>query len=243
MWHNVIERLAPRYRLIAPDLRGFGWTEAPAGGYDGETLARDQIALLDALKIKRAKVIGHDWGGWTTFMLGLNHSERIERMIACNVPHPWPRIRLANADQLPRAWYTLVNAAAGIGPYVHRHPVMPRTILRFGRVAGRFSDEELRTYADRFREPARAQGMSRLYRYYQRVFVDALRGNFRSKRLTVPTLLIFGKRDRMISYRLAEQEVGDRADDFRVELVPDAGHFIVDEKPELVSQRAVEFFT
>jgi pimeloyl-ACP methyl ester carboxylesterase len=120
---------------------------------------------------------------------------------------------------------------------------MPRTILRFGAPAHTFTPDEIELYADTFREPARAQAMSELYRYYQRVFLEAIRGGFRSDRLTVSTLLLFGKRDRAIDYRLVEPDVGDRADDLRVELVPDAGHFIVDEQPELVSERANEFFS
>src|SRR5919109_2133279 len=234
MWRRVIESLAPRHRLLAPDLRGFGWTDAPGDGYDGETFARDQVALLDALEIERVKVIGHDWGGWTTFLLGLRHPERVERMIVCNVPHPWPRLRLRALGQLPRAWYAAVNATPGLGPFLHRNGAMPRTILRFGTVGRAFTPEEIASYADSYRDPARARAMRDLYRYYHRVFLDALRGGFRSNRLTVPTLLLFGKRDRFISYRIAQEAVGDRADDFRVEFVPDAGHFIVDEQPELV---------
>jgi pimeloyl-ACP methyl ester carboxylesterase len=241
MWRRVIQRLAQRYRLLAPDLRGFGWTQAPGNGYDGETFARDQVALLDALEIDRARVIGHDWGGWAAFLLGLRHPDRIERMVVLNVPHPWPRPSFRGVAQLPRSWYAAINAAPGLGPLVHRHPVMPRTILRFGAARGTFTPEEIAIYTDRFREPARARGMSKLYRYYHRVFVKTVRGEFRSDRLTVPTLLLFGKRDRGIDYRLIEQDVGDRADDLRVELVPDAGHFIVDERPELVSERAEDF--
>src|SRR5215213_8511844 len=67
MWRRVIEELRSNFRVIAPDLRGFGWSEAPGEGYDGDTFARDQIALLDALGIEKASFIGHDWGGWTTF--------------------------------------------------------------------------------------------------------------------------------------------------------------------------------
>src|SRR5262245_17781867 len=93
LWRDVIVALAPRYRLLAPDLRGFGWSEAPGHGYDGETFGRDQIALLDALGLERVKIIGHDWGGWTTMLLGLDQPERIERMMVVCAPHPWPRIR------------------------------------------------------------------------------------------------------------------------------------------------------
>jgi pimeloyl-ACP methyl ester carboxylesterase len=243
MWRGVIERLAPRYRLLSPDLRGFGWTDAPGDGYDCETFARDQVALLDALDLERVRVIGHDWGGWTTLLLGLQHPERIERMVVLNVPHLWPRLSLRGVGQIPRAWYAAINATPGLGPLVHRHPVMPRTILRFGAPRGTFTAKELASYTDSFRDRARAQGMSELYRYYHRAFLQAARGGFRSDRLTVPTLLLFGRRDRFISYRLVEEDVGDHADDFRVELVPGPGHFIVNERPELVSDRADEFFS
>ena len=65
-------------------------------------------------------------------------------------------------------------------------------------------------------------------------------GRWRDQRLTAPTLILFGEQDRYISPRLLE---GGEAhgDDIRIELVPDSGHFIVDEKPELVIERAREF--
>ncbi|TMK74421.1 MAG: alpha/beta fold hydrolase [Actinobacteria bacterium] len=57
MWRRVMAGLRGEYRLLAPDLRGFGWTEAPGDGYDGETFAADQVALLDALGLERAHVV------------------------------------------------------------------------------------------------------------------------------------------------------------------------------------------
>src|ERR687892_1744337 len=62
-WRRVVPQVNDRFRLLMPDLRGFGWTEAPGHGYDPRTFASDAIALLDALGIERVKLVGHDWGG------------------------------------------------------------------------------------------------------------------------------------------------------------------------------------
>jgi pimeloyl-ACP methyl ester carboxylesterase len=75
MWRRVMAGLRDEFRLLAPDLRGFGWTEAPGRGYDAETFAQDQVALLDALELDRAHVVGHDWGGWTAMLLRIGWAE------------------------------------------------------------------------------------------------------------------------------------------------------------------------
>src|SRR3712207_1051413 len=64
MWRYVMPRLADRFRLIAPDLRGFGWSDAPEGPYDKQTLADDVLAVLDELGVGRFRVMGHDWGAY-----------------------------------------------------------------------------------------------------------------------------------------------------------------------------------
>ena len=65
-WRRVVKQLRD-YRLLIPDLRGFGWSEAPGSGYSPTGFADDAVALLDALDIARAHVIGHDWGGFAGF--------------------------------------------------------------------------------------------------------------------------------------------------------------------------------
>jgi pimeloyl-ACP methyl ester carboxylesterase len=240
MWRRVIERLASQFRLIAPDLRGFGWTEAPGHGYDGDTFATDQVALLDALEIESASVIGHDWGGWTAMLLGLDHSDRIERMVVCNSPHPWPRLQPRLALEAWRSWYAVALAIPGLGPELLQRTDFAAGILRRGNVGAPFSGAELAAYADSFRDPARAHAVSGLYRYYQSAFASLFRGRYRSRRLSVPTLLLFGERDRYVSPRLLPG-YERHADDMQLELVPDSGHFLVDEKPDLVARRALAF--
>jgi pimeloyl-ACP methyl ester carboxylesterase len=241
MWREVIERLAPQFRLIAPDLRGFGWTEAPGSGYDADTFARDQVALLDALEIESASVIAHDWGGWTAFMLALDHADRIERMVLCNEPHPWPQLKPSMALETWRSWYALLNAVPGVGAMVHQRTGYLESILR--GASSPIADQAVALYVARYRDPARARAASALYRYYWRAYVKGLRGAWRSKHLSVPTLLLFGKRDRFVPYQLVESGFEPYADEMEVELVPDSGHFLVDEKPDLVARRALAFLS
>jgi len=240
MWRRVIVPLRGERRLLAPDLRGFGWTEAPGHGYDGETFAADQVALLDALGIDRAHVIGHDWGGWTAMLLGILHPERVERMIVCNAPHPFVRPAPGLLTEAWRAWYTWLIAAPEVGRRSLRHGWITRNILSRGNVGTPFTKEEIEMYVESFKDPARTDAVTHLYRYYQRAFREGARGRWRGVHLTVPTLLLFGEHDRYISKKLLDGHE-HHPDAMRVELVPDSGHFLVDEKPGLVIERARQF--
>ncbi|MDQ4048476.1 MAG: alpha/beta hydrolase, partial [Actinomycetota bacterium] len=78
----LIPVLAERYRVICPDLRGHGWTDAPAGGYEKEQLATDLLGVLDALGLERVRLVGHDWGGFAGFLACLRAPERFSHLVA-----------------------------------------------------------------------------------------------------------------------------------------------------------------
>jgi pimeloyl-ACP methyl ester carboxylesterase len=243
MWRGLIEALGGEFRLLAPDLRGFGWTDAPGHGYDGETMARDQVALLNALEIDRAKIIGHDWGGWAAFLIGLLHPDRAERLLICSTPHPWPRQSPRLLAESWRTWYALGMATPGLGPALLTRTDFTKRALSPAFAGGPFTEDEIDLYADTLREPRRARAVSSLYRYYLRAVAEGLRGRWRAHDLDLPALLLFGQRDFLIPWQLVTGSAHERhAPRMRVELVPDAGHFIVDEKPELVAGCARELF-
>jgi pimeloyl-ACP methyl ester carboxylesterase len=239
MWRRVMKDLAGDYRLLAPDLRGFGWTDAPGHGYDAETFAADQVALLDALELDRAHVVGHDWGGWTAILLGILHADRVDRMVVCNAPHPWSPLSPRLLLELWRSWYTWLIAMPVIGRRVLQSAWIAQQYMRLNAKLP-FDAEEMEIYARSFREPDRAQAVVELYRYYQRVVVESVRGRWRSHCLAAPTLLLFGEGDVSLSTKLLPG-YESHADDMRVELVPDSGHFIVDERPDLVIERTREW--
>src|SRR5687768_8728455 len=63
-WHRLIGELSLDFRVICPDLRGLGWSDAPDGRYDKETLADDLLALMDTLELDTVQYVGHDWGAY-----------------------------------------------------------------------------------------------------------------------------------------------------------------------------------
>jgi pimeloyl-ACP methyl ester carboxylesterase len=137
----------------------------------------------------------------------------------------------------------LVLAAPVLGRRaLARRPGIAHWILRHGHVHEAISDAEAALYAERLREPERSRASTLLYRSYQRAFADVgVRRRYHGVRLTVPTRLVFGTRDLYVSSALTRGWEG-HADDMAVEYVPDSGHFIAEEKPELVAARALELF-
>ena len=86
-WRHLMPALAAAgHRVLAMDLRGFGWSDAPAGGYEKEKMADDVLAVLDQLGLERVKLVGHDWGGWIGFLLALRAPDRFSRFLASTSP-------------------------------------------------------------------------------------------------------------------------------------------------------------
>ncbi len=201
------------------------------------------LAVLDALGIERVKLVGHDWGGWIGFLLCLKAPQRFERYLALNILHPWLGGVRA---MLPYGWrftYQLVIMTPLLGYQLHRRrSLLPRTFFSAATVRDVWDEKTLHIFTDNLAEPARARAAVQMYRVFQmREIWPLLRGRYADSRLTVPTRLVFGTDDPVLRPELlAGYE--SHADDMEVELVPDCGHFIADERPELVAEHAREFF-
>lgn len=241
MWRELIGPLAEAgYRVICPDLRGFGWTEAPGSGYDQPTFARDLAALLDALGLEGVRLIGHDWGGYAAFLLACARPELVERMVVLCVPPPWSR---AGARGLLEGWrlsYQLLVSAPGLSGFLLRRIGRPGRLRRLIAGRARWGGGAGDSYAERFRDPSRVRASESLYRYSMtREQPRILRGHYRGLRLRVPTLLLGASHDavvRPVFLRGADSQ----ADELETSELA-GGHFIVEEHPEPVLERALGF--
>ena len=246
IWRGVIPPLVDAgYRCICPDLRGHGWTEAPPDGYEKEQFATDVLAALDELGVERFKLIGHDWGGFASFLIALREPQRVEKLLALSIVHPWIRREGGLGQQLKAlagASYQFVLSTPLVGRTVVRRLPFIDTIIKVGS-GGRVDATVRESYTSRFKEPARARGTSALYRtFLLRELQPILKGRYRDQRLTVPTVLMFGDSDQVITERrLAGFE--EHADDMRLETVADAAHFLPDERPAIVAERALALFS
>jgi pimeloyl-ACP methyl ester carboxylesterase len=241
-WRHLMPALADRHRVIALDLRGFGWSDAPEDGYDKENLADDVLAVLDELGIERVKLVGHDWGGWIGFLLCLKAPRRFERFLVLNIVPPWTSARNI-AGHFWRFWYQQVVLTPVVGYRLHRGGQFIRKILVGGStVKSVWSEEELAAFADNLAEPARARAAVQLYRVFNWREAPAIaRGRYAHAHLEVPTLMVFGEDDFVLRPSMLTG-YEKHAPEMRLELVPDCGHFIADERPDLVADHAREFF-
>jgi pimeloyl-ACP methyl ester carboxylesterase len=240
-WRHLLPALADRHRVLALDLRGFGWSDAPRDGYEKEEMATDVLAVLDALGIERVKLVGHDWGGWIGFLLCLGAPQRFERFLALNIVPPWFDLRTMIGHAW-RFWYQQLILTPGVGYVLHRRGDFVKRVLVGGSKDKDVWDQEtLAIFADRFTEPARARAAVQMYRVFNwREAPPILRGRYAEQRLTVPTRLVFGSDDLVLRpSMLAGYE--RHVEEMEVVLVPGCGHFIADERPELVAEHAREF--
>jgi pimeloyl-ACP methyl ester carboxylesterase len=237
-WRKLIPELAARYRVICPDLRGFGWSDAPPGRYEKKTLARDLLRLLDVLGLDRVRLVGHDWGGFVGFLACLRAPERFERFAALSIVSPWFRPPLS---VLPAGLaYQLPIVAPLLGRRLGATPAFTRLLLRQGS-NGAIGGEELATYGDQFREPARALASVRLYRSFQFLELPRMaRGTYVDGRLTVPTLGIYGDGD-PVTGKAAFSRARDHTDSLQVERLEGAAHFLPEEAPKEVLDLLLPF--
>jgi pimeloyl-ACP methyl ester carboxylesterase len=240
-WRKLIPTLASEYRVLAPDLRGFGWSDAPAGNYAKATFAADALALLDAEEIERVPVIAHDWGAYAAFLLALRHPERLQRLLALDIAPPWGRPRRPSPRHLWMpllASYQVALATPLLGPrLLTASPHAVRTVIRAGSApSARWSDAQLDVYADVLREPTRAAASAACYRTFLRRELPATLARRREPELRVPSLLAMGAQSPL--RRVLDPQPGPN---LRVESIPDAGHFLPEEAPDAVLALAAEW--
>lgn len=242
-WHDVLPRLAANgYRVVAPDLRGYGESSRPKriGDYKAKVLGEDIVALIGALGEKAAHLIGHDWGGAVAWETAFAHPEVVDRLVVLNCPpaQVLARAMRTSRRQFRRSWYIPFFAL----------PYLPERFLtrRHGEImtrvfeGGDFSTDEVERYRDAICRPGAAWAALAYYRAAARTLVSDAR-RLRGVTVASPTLVIWGEQDPLLGRELTLHLDRYVRGPLRIEYLPDAGHWVVQDLPDRVVELVTGF--
>jgi haloacetate dehalogenase len=242
-WRHQIPELSKKYRVIAPDLRGYGETDKPSSGYDKRTMATDLRELMRALNLSKVALVGHDRGARVATRFAKDHPEAVDRLVVMdNVP---TRIvgRELDAAKAKGYWFFLF----------HLVPDLPEALI-----AGRediwlryyFSDwcfdpltiqgEAFDTYVKAYRVPGAIRGAMEDYRANA---ADVAQDNVdASVKIACPVMSLWGRDFSLVGEMFDMPRVwAEMASNLVTHAIPECGHLPHEEKPDEINRLLINF--
>jgi pimeloyl-ACP methyl ester carboxylesterase len=237
LWrHQIPALVAAGFRAVAPDLRGRGQTQAPpsVADYSLSGMVPDLVALLEALGVDRAHVVGHDFGAGLAWVLAALRPERVDRLAVLSVGHPAARGR-PTLEQLQKAWYRVLFQFDGA------EDLLPVDDWYLFRVLLQGNGDVEEYIADLSRPGALTAALS----WYRATFSLAqfMAPPPRLPAVQSPTLGMWSSGDNYLTedgmLRSADLVTGG----WRYVRIEDASHWIPLDQPERLNQLLVEFLS
>lgn len=242
MWRKVMPPLAEHYDVVAPDLRGYGDSDKPRGGYDKRTMAADVADLIQALGLEPVVLVGHDRGARVAHRFALDHPARLTHLVLLDIAPTFDVFHALDPHLARRVWHW----------FFHLVPDLPEALL-----AGReevylrwclttwaehpdaIEEEAVQEYLRCFRQPGALRGALEDYRAGGTVDLEHDAAD-RHVKVRVPTLVLWGgsrppQAGDMLGVWAARCE---RVEGFAV---PDCGHFLPEERPDVVVDAILRF--
>ncbi len=256
-WRHQVSALAEAgYRVIVPDMRGYGGSSRPERieEYDVLNLCGDLVGLLDALDLGDAVFVGHDWGASVVWQLALLHPERVRAVAGLSVPatrrSPVPPMQILRSrlgDDFYMVWFQEPGVAdAVLGDDVRRALTTDALSLAAADAepvdlaASRpwWGPEEFEHYVATFEETGFTGGLN-YYRNMDRNW--ELTEHLEWRRITQPAMYLTGSEDPVAMFTPTTWMEKLCTDLRQMVVVPGAGHWIQQERPDEVTQALLEF--
>lgn len=242
MWRKVMPALARRFTVVAPDLRGYGDSDRPRGGYDKRTMAADVADLIGALGLAPVVLVGHDRGARVAHRFALDHPGLLTRLVLIDIAPTYDVFASMDRHSARQRWHWLF----------HQVPELPEALvagreelyLRFLHRAwalnpAAIEEEAIQEYVRCFRQPGAMRAAFDDYRAAATVDLEHDAAD-RATKVRAPTLVLWGagrapQSADMLGVWMArcEQVVGH--------VVEGSGHFIPEERPEAVIDAILRF--
>lgn len=252
-WRHQIPVMARRFKVVAPDMRGYNQTEKPVGvaNYRIETLGRDVAGLIRALGYEKAVVVAHDWGGGVAWPFAMTYPEMVDRLIVLNCPPPGVLMDhfQHNPAQLKRSYYMLL----------FQLPRLPEALFRFNDYAmiekafrgwavdkSAFTDSDIRMFKEAAAKPGALTASINYYRAAIRGALKdlkAMRSTGASPRPKVkcPTLIIWAEDDQALGKEMTYDFHKEVDAPLEIKYIPDCSHWVQQERPEEVNRYMEEW--
>ena len=239
IWRAQIDALIARgFRVLTPDLVGYGGTAAPndLARYKTDAIARDLVALLDRIGLPKVHLVGHDWGAGVAWGLILGAPDRLISATVISVGHP-AAFAVVDFQKMRWNWYMFSNAT----------PDAP-ALYRAGD--GRFLRELLRSHPRRdevvakYLEPGRLEVMLRWDQAnpVAEQLTAQVNGELaRLPKVTVPTLGIWSDGDEFLWEEQVRDSARYMAAEWRYEKIPGASHWPMLDRPAEVSRLLLDW--
>jgi pimeloyl-ACP methyl ester carboxylesterase len=246
-WERVMTRLADRFQLVAPDLRGFGDSDKPTGAFGPPDHAADMLALLDALGLDQVGLVGHDVGGAVMQPLARAAPERLAGLFFFDFVYPGIGARMGAPDRLNEIWYQSFHQMAMAPILVGASRETCRAYI--GHMLRHWShrkdvfDDVLESFVDNFLKPGNLAGGFAHYKASHEGRIAMIKGEAPTlKPITVPTCVRWAEQDPLFPYSWTDR-LGETFTDLDLALFPDVGHFPHREDPDRAAREIAEFFT
>ncbi len=242
-WRHQIPALAETYRVLAPDLRGYGATAKPATGYDKRTMANDIFSLMQHCGFENAAIVGHDRGARVATRLAKDHPKAVERLVVMdNIPTRVIFHRM-NAETARGHWFFIFNNVQDLPEALitGREELWLRFIFSSWCYNPElFTDEEIAVYVKAFAKPGALRGAFSDYRAGQE---DVAQDDADADTLIeCPTLVLWGEDfdlgGKMWDFREIWKKMATRASFVSI---PQCGHLPHEEKPDVVNRELLKF--
>lgn len=244
-WQKQIPEFAQNYKVVAVDLRGYNDSDKPTElqAYRVDELIQDVRGVIQGLGYERCILVGHDWGGAIAWNFAYAHPEMVERLIVLNLPHPAKFADgLRTPQQLLRSSYIFffqVPFLPELTLQAFDYQVLAAIFATHPANQGAITPADIEAYKEAASKPGALTAMLNYYRanFAQPGFINREWGI-----LKVPTLLIWAEDDVALGKELT---YGTEAyvEDLTLRYIPNCGHWVQQEQPQLVNQYMREFLT
>ena len=250
----LADRLADAgFTAVAPYMRGYGPTgEAPDGDYSARALGADAVALADRLvedgDYSDAVLVGHDWGAVAGYSAARIDPDRFSKIVTMAVPPRFGATIWDHPKQFLRSWYVWFFQLPGLAERTLRREdfAMIEVLWNLWSPGWDYPDERIASVKETFRADGTADAALQYYRQFVNPLVSDLFRNGRpdpddAPPIEVPGLVIAGADDGCIGPELFDDAAEAFDADTRVVRIRDAGHFVHQERPDVVAEEVIEF--